>query len=230
MKKLIIFDLDGTLLDTIEDLANATNFALSSYDLPTHPLESYRYFIGNGLQKLLERACPEDRRNPELITMLRDKFIAYYYKNSDANTKPYAGISELIQKLSLEGFYLAVASNKVHEATVELTKRFFPDIEFVAVFGQRDGYPVKPDPSILNEIIEISGVKNEEVLYIGDSGVDAMTAIRAGVDFIGVLWGFRTENELRAAGATMVADKPSIIMEYLKPFESDNFANLPDGL
>lgn len=215
MKKLIIFDLDGTLLDTIEDLANATNYALSQFDLPVHPVESYRYFIGNGLQKLLEKACPEDRRNPELISMLRDKFIGYYYRNADANTRPYAGISELVNSLNEKGYYLAVASNKVHDATVELVKRFFPEINFRAVFGQRDGYPVKPDPSILNEIIDIAGVNHNEVIYIGDSGVDATTALRAGVDFIGVLWGFRTENELRAAGATIVADKPSNIPEYL---------------
>jgi phosphoglycolate phosphatase len=215
MKKLVIFDLDGTLLDTIEDLANATNYALTQYNLPTHPVESFRFFIGNGLNKLLERACPEDRRDAELLLLLRDEFIKYYFSNADANTKPYTGISELVNNLHQEGYSLAVASNKVHDATVDLVKRFFPDIQFMAVFGQREGFPIKPDPAVLEAIINISGFEKHEVVYIGDSGVDATTAIRSGVDFIGVLWGFRPENELRAAGATVVVDKPSKIMEYL---------------
>lgn len=202
MKKLIIFDLDGTLLDTIEDLANSVNYALSLHNFPTHPVSAFNFFIGNGLNKLLERALPEASRNQDNISMLKADFITHYYSHSDEFTKPYPGISALLKKLSDEEFQLAIASNKIHQATVDLAKRFFPDIEFVAVLGQRDGYAVKPNPSILEEIIEIAGVQKSEVLYVGDSGVDVATANNTQVDFTGVLWGFRPRKELEDVGAT----------------------------
>ena len=202
MKKLIIFDLDGTLLDTIEDLANSVNYALSLHNFRTHPVSAFNFFIGNGLNKLLERALPETSRTQDNISMLKADFITHYYSHSDELTKPYPGISALLKKLSAEGFQLAIASNKIHQATVDLAKRFFPDIEFVAVLGQREGYAVKPNPAILKEIIEIAGVQKSEVLYVGDSGVDVATANNTQVDFTGVLWGFRPRKELEDVGAT----------------------------
>ena len=206
MKKLIIFDLDGTLLDTIEDLANSVNHALSVYHFPIHPIEAYRFFVGNGVNKLLERALPEDKKHPDFVSMLKVEFIKHYFAHSEEFTKPYPGISDLISKLHNDGFQLAVASNKVHAATVELVHRFFPDIEFSMVLGQREGFPVKPNPAILDEIIANSEVSKDEVLYVGDSGVDAATAYNAKVDFVGVLWGFRPRKELEEVGAKVFVE------------------------
>ena len=201
MPKLIIFDLDGTLLDTIEDLANSVNHALKAFNFPVHPVEAYRFFVGNGVNKLLERALPEDKRNADFISMVKHEFIKHYFVHAEEFTKPYPGIAELISKLAAEGYQLAVASNKVHDATVQLVKRYFPAVQFAAVFGQRDGFPAKPNPGILEEIISIAGVDKSEVLYVGDSGVDVATAINAKVAFTGVLWGFRPQKELEDLGA-----------------------------
>lgn len=207
MTKLVIFDLDGTLLDTIDDLANSVNYALELHKLPTHPTEAYPFFVGNGINKLLERALPEDKRTPDMVMMLRADFIRFYFAHADEFTKPYPGIPQLLATLQSEGYQLGVASNKVHEATVDLVKRFFPEIEFTAVLGQREGYPVKPNPGILEEIIGMAGVEKNEVIYVGDSGVDAATAHNARVPFTGVLWGFRPRNELEEAGATSFVGK-----------------------
>lgn len=215
MYKLIIFDLDGTLLDTIEDLANSVNHALEQYNFPTHKTEDYRFFIGNGVNKLLERALPENKRNADFISMLKVDFIKHYYGHSDTFTKPYSGIVELLIKLQENGFKLAVASNKIHQATVELTARFFAGIHFNDVFGQRDGFPVKPNPSILNEIISNSGFDKSEVLYVGDSGVDVATAFNAGVDFVGVLWGFRPQSELEVVGAKVFVNNTEELFKII---------------
>lgn len=203
MYKLIIFDLDGTLLDTIDDLANSVNFALQQYNFPIHPIRAYRFMIGNGINKLLERALPEEHRNADVISMVKQDFIKHYFAHSDELTKPYNGINELLKRLYSEGFRLAIASNKIHFATAELATRFFPEISFTKVLGQRDGFPTKPNPAILEEIIATAGVSKKEVLYVGDSGVDAATAMNAEVDFAGVLWGFRPQNELENAGAAV---------------------------
>jgi phosphoglycolate phosphatase len=205
MLKLILFDLDGTLLNTIEDLANSVNYALEQHHYPTHPVESFNFFVGNGVNKMLERALPESHRNADNVSMLKVDFIHHYFNHSETFTKPYSGIPELLNKLYNEGFKLGVASNKVHQATVELIKRFFPEIEFTAVLGQRDGYPIKPDGGILNEIISIAGVLKDEVMYVGDSGVDVATALNAKVQFTGVLWGFRPQDELEQVGASQFA-------------------------
>jgi phosphoglycolate phosphatase len=214
--RLLIFDLDGTLLDTIEDLANAVNFALRQYHFPEHAVETYRFMIGNGINKLLERALPEAHRSADIISMVRLEFLRHYSRHADDCTRPYPGISELLQTLQNQGFMLGVASNKIHEATVELVHRFFPEISFSLVLGQRDGFPIKPAPDILLEIMATAGVEKAETLYIGDSGVDALTAINASVPFIGVLWGFRPQSELAQAGATHFVAGPEEILEGLK--------------
>jgi phosphoglycolate phosphatase len=216
MTKLVIFDLDGTLLDTIEDLANSVNYALEQYKYPTHPIEAYQFFIGNGVNKLLERALPEDKRNADFVSMLKVKFIKHYFAHSEELTRPYPGITELLNKLYNEGYQLGVASNKVHAATVELVNRFFPNIEFTAIFGQRNGYPVKPNPGILDEIIEMAKVEKSEVMYVGDSGVDVATALGAKVPFTGVLWGFRPRRELEEVGAARFAATAEELYEIIK--------------
>lgn len=216
MTKLVIFDLDGTLLDTIEDLANSVNYALTQHNFPTHSIEAYRFFIGNGVNKLLERALPEEKRNDDFVSMLKVDFIKHYYAHSEESTKPYPGITELINRLYNEGFQLGVASNKVHPATVELVNRFFPEVKFVEVLGQREGYPVKPNPGILEEIIAKAGVDKTEVLYVGDSGVDVATAYNAKVPFVGVLWGFRPRKELEEVGATRFVENTEELYEIIK--------------
>ena len=216
MYKLIIFDLDGTLLDTIEDLANATNHALKQFNFPTHEVEAYRFFVGNGVNKLIERALPEAHKNPDAISMVKHEFLKYYFFHSEDCTKPYPGIPELLAKLQLNGYKLGVASNKMHDATSELVKRFFPEINFALVLGQRDGAPVKPSPDILNEIVTTAGVEKSETIFVGDTGVDVATALNADIEFIGVLWGFRPKAELEAAGGKNFVSKPDEIFMAVK--------------
>ena len=198
MKSLLIFDLDGTLLDTVADLAASTNFALTQCGFPTHEVSAYHFFIGNGINKLFERALPENAKTQENILQIRHYFLKYYSAHSTELTVPYPGISELLQKLQSTGIKLAVASNKYQQATEELVQHFFPGIEFTAVFGQRENVPIKPDPTIVFDILDITKVAKRDTLYIGDSGVDMQTAQNAGIDAAGAIWGFRPRAELEA--------------------------------
>lgn len=207
--------MDGTILDTIEDLANATNHALRQFNFPEHAVESYRFFVGNGVNTLLERVLPDAHKNADAVAMLKHEFLKYYFIHAEDSTKPYNGIPELLLKLHLKGFQLAVASNKMHDATVEMAKRFFPEIPFISVLGQREGIPVKPHPIIVDEIVESAGVTKDETIYIGDSDVDVATALNAGVAFVGVLWGFRPQAELEAAGAKWFVESPEDIEKFL---------------
>ncbi len=214
MKKieLIIFDLDGTLLDTIGDLAVACNAVLGSRHLPQHTYEEYCHFVGNGILRLVERALPETMRTPEIVAAVRADFVTYYTAHIDAHTQPYAGIRELLKALSQRGIRLAVASNKFQAGTEKLIHRFFPDIRFEVVFGQRVGVPLKPDPAVVEEICTRTGVARERVLYIGDSGIDMQTATAAGVRSIGVTWGFRSREELVQSGAGQIVDRAEEIL------------------
>lgn len=211
MKKLLIFDLDGTLLDTVADLAAACNRVLDEAGFPVYPEMQYRKFVGNGIAKLIERAIPAEARTPELIERLKHRFLEYYTARIDTHTRPYPGIPELLVRLREEGVKLAVASNKFQQGTESLVSKFFPDIPFVAVFGQRTGIPAKPHPAIVAEIIAIAGVGPNDTLYIGDSDVDMLTARNAGVESVGAAWGFRGEKELLESGAGIVAREPSDI-------------------
>ncbi|MGM9841894.1 MAG: HAD family hydrolase [Candidatus Limisoma sp.] len=215
MKKLAIFDLDGTLIDSIADLGAATNYALSCYGLPTHPLDTYPMRVGNGVNKLIERALPEEERSPERVAQLRQDFTRYYNDHCTDLTRPYPGIVELLADLQGENVAIAVASNKYQHATEKLVRHFFPDIDFLAICGQRDGIPIKPDPSVVFEIIGKAAVPKADVIYIGDSGVDIETARRACVDSIGVAWGFRTAAELAQAGAGTIVDTPNEIFNII---------------
>lgn len=216
MKKLVIFDLDGTLLNTIADLAAATNYALTQFGYPTHPTDAYRFFVGNGINKLFERALPEQERTPENVLRIRSKFVPYYNIHNADLSRPYPGIEELLNLLQQHHLQLAVASNKYQEATAKLIGQYFPAIHFTAVFGQRDNVPTKPNPQVVNEIIQMAGVSKEEVVYIGDSGVDMQTGCNAGVTTIGACWGFRPKSELEEFHPDLLAEKPEDISHFLQ--------------
>ena len=209
MIKLVIFDLDGTLLYTVEDIAAATNHALAHYGYPTHPAEVIATFIGNGINKLFERALPEGEKTQENILKIREVFIPYYNEHGSDYTRPFDGIEELLDMLEEKGIAIAVASNKYQQATSALIEHYFPGRKFIAVLGQREGVPVKPDPTIVNEICAIANISEDQrdsILYIGDSGVDMQTAINASVKAIGVTWGCRHRTELEKYSPRWVVD------------------------
>ena len=207
MKKLVIFDLDGTLLDTIADLAASTNYALRGCGFLEHEVSAYRYFVGNGITKLFERALPEESRTPEQVARIRALFVPYYDAHNADQSCPYPGMVALLSRLQAEGVMLAVASNKYQAATEKLVAHFFPGISFVKILGQREGVPTKPDPGIVHEIVAAAGVDKSDVLYVGDSNVDMQTAQNGGVDACGVTWGFRPKEELAAYHPALLADR-----------------------
>lgn len=215
MKKLVIFDLDGTLLNTIADLACSTNYALGKLGINAHPLESYPTFVGNGIRKLFERALPVSVRTPEMVEKVRELFLPYYDAHNADLTTIYPGITELLKELQKKGVQLSVASNKYQSATEKLMEHYFPEIHFVSVLGQREGIPVKPDKGIILDTLNAAGVSAEETLYVGDSGVDMQTAKNGGVESVGVTWGFRPLSELEANGAQHIINKPSELLAYL---------------
>jgi len=206
MKKLIIFDLDGTLLNTIADLAHSTNYALNKLGYPTHEIEKYNFMVGNGIDKLFERALPEGEKSKENVLRVRKEFVPYYDVHNADDSRPYSGIPELLAYLQASGIQIAVASNKYQVATQKLIDHYFPEIHFTAVFGQREGVKVKPDPTVVFDILEVAKVTKEDVLYVGDSGVDMQTAANAGVTACGVTWGFRPRAELEEFSPQYIVD------------------------
>lgn len=213
MKKLVIFDLDGTLLNTIADLAQSTNYALEKLGYPTHTEDKYPFMVGNGINKLFERALPEGGKSEANILRVRAEFIPYYDMHNADLSAPYPGISLLLEQLQAKGIQIAVASNKYQSATEKLIKHYFPHIRFVAVYGQREGISVKPDPTIVHDILAAAQTDKGDVLYVGDSGVDMQTARNAGVAACGVTWGFRPYAELAAEHPAYIVDEASQIWQ-----------------
>lgn len=214
MKKLVIFDLDGTLLNTTDDIAAATNHALASYGYPTHPRDVIKSFVGNGINKLFERALPEGEKSEENVLKIRSAFIPYYNVHGADMTMPFEGMVELLYTLQRLGIKIAVASNKYQQATLHLMDTYFPEINFCSVLGQRDGIATKPDPTIVFDIIKTAEVDKKDVLYVGDSGVDMQTAINADVEAVGVTWGCRPRIELEKFSPRAVVDSTEEILEY----------------
>lgn len=206
MKKLVIFDLDGTLLNTIADLALSTNYTLHKLGYPTHEVEKYNFMVGNGINKLFERALPEGEKTEENVLRVRKEFIPFYDMHNADESRPYPGIPELLSYLQDTGIQIAVASNKYQAATQKLIAHYFPTIRFTAVFGQREGVKVKPDPTIVFDILKIANVEKKDVLYVGDSGVDMQTAANADVTACGVTWGFRPRAELEEFTPLYIVD------------------------
>ncbi|MBQ5844024.1 MAG: HAD family hydrolase [Alistipes sp.] len=214
-RTLAIFDLDGTLLNTIGDLAVCCNHMLSLRGLAPHSYEEYCSFVGNGITRLVERALPEELRNAEYITAARKDFVEFYYNNIDTHTVAYEGITEVIKQLSEAGVTLAVASNKFHNGTIRLIEKFFGKFHWSAIYGNREGFPLKPDPSIVELIVEQCGATKQQTFMIGDSGVDIKTANDAGVHSIGVTWGFRSREELVENNADYIVNTPKEICSII---------------
>lgn len=214
-KKLVIFDLDGTLLNTIGDLAACCNHMLRQRGLEEHSYEEYCHFVGNGVTRLVERALPESLRTTDYIAAARKDFVEYYYDNIDNYTVAYDGVHELLQRCIDAGATLAVASNKFHSGTNRLIEEFFGDIEFAAIYGNRDGFPLKPDRAIIDLIMEQCGATADNTYMVGDSGVDIQTARAAGVHSIGVSWGFRDRQELVESGAEYIADNTEELFDAI---------------
>lgn len=212
MYRFYIFDLDGTLVNSLADLADSTNHALAQLGLPGHPEEAYRYFVGDGVPMLLRRAAPPNTAE-ETLARLHSLFDQYYAAHCFDKTKPYAGCEALLAGLNQRGAKTSVLSNKPDAFVGEIVRRLFPAHPFAAVFGKRPQFAKKPDPAALIAMIEELGVPKEQCLYIGDSNVDVFTAHNAGVACCGALWGFRGYEELRKAGAEYFARQP---LEVLK--------------
>lgn len=216
---LIIFDLDGTLINTIDDLGQACNHALSACGYPTHKIEDYPRLVGNGINKLIERALPQEHRNEETVMQLRAFFVPYYDEHNCDLTHPYDGIPELLAALKAAGNTLAVASNKYQAATEKIVAQLFPDM-FDVVLGERENVARKPDPQIVYDIVEAmrrlgNEVTDKEILYIGDSLVDAETAKAAGATLVLCTWGFCTEEQLKTAQSNYMIQHPSELLNIL---------------
>ena len=213
--KGIIFDLDGTLLDTIDDLGDSMNRVLKTYNLPTFTMEEYKLKIGGGFKGLAINSFPEDTNN-EIIEEAIQLFSNIYDSSYLNKTKPYKDIDYILDELNKMELKLGINSNKKDNYTNILANKFFSRIPFFAIYGEREGIPKKPDPISALEIIQLMGLKPDEVLYIGDSMVDIKTANNAGIHSVGVLWGFRDYDELKEYGATYIVSDPREILSIVK--------------
>ncbi len=210
----VIFDLDGTLLDTLADIAFSANAVLEQLGLPGHADNDYRQFVGEGVARLFEKALPSERRDRETIERCVEAFGATYGANWNVRTTLYEGIPELLDALTAKKTFMAVLSNKPHDFTVRCIEHYFSSWNFRAVFGQRDGIPRKPDPAGAREIVELLRLPREQVAYLGDSSIDMQTAQNAGLFAVGAAWGFRSVEELREAGASDIVAKPQELLHY----------------
>ena len=201
-----VFDLDGTLLETLKDLAASTNYALRTYNMPEHSIEDVRMFVGNGVKKLMERAIPNGIENPQFEDVYAT-FRQHYLEHNLDTTKPYEGIPELLAELKARGKKLSIVSNKFYAATQELARHFFPDTIEVAI-GERENIKKKPAPDTVIEALRQLGASRETAVYIGDSDVDIMTAKNCDMPCVSVLWGFRDKEFLMEHGATFFVKKP----------------------
>lgn len=215
MLKAIFFDLDGTLVNSIEDLADASNAALKELGFPTHEVEKYRYFIGDGMRKLIERILPEENRNDEMIDNCHKIFRNIYDKNYLNKTAAYDGIEEMLEKLKQKGYKLVVVSNKVDVMAKKIVDEIFPNI-FDFASGKVDNLPTKPDPTLTLSIMKELGLEPNECAFVGDSGMDMKTGVNTGAVPIGVSWGFREKEELLENGAKYIIDAPKHMLDVLE--------------
>lgn len=211
--KAVIFDMDGTILNTIDDIAGAVNYILSKYDMPLRTVEEVKFFVGNGLKKTLLRSVPEGT-DEEFVDSVYTEFTTYYKSHSRENTKPYEGIVEAIRELKGKGYRLAVVSNKRHEAVLELCDEFF-DGCFDEAMGDQEGIKIKPAPDMVESVLKKMNCTKAEAIYVGDSDVDIMTAVNSGLDCISVSWGFRSREFLLEHNAKTIIDSPNELLSIL---------------
>lgn len=212
----ILFDLDGTLLNTVDDLANSLNFVLKQHGFTEHPVEKYKYFVGNGMEKLVQRVLPTAHQDEETVAILLNEFQKKYNECWHDATRPYPGIVELLDNLKSLGIKMSVLSNKDDQFTSVIIDYFFGSDRFDFVVGARDNVPKKPDPTAALEIIRESNIQPSSYLYLGDSGVDMQTANAAGLYALGATWGFRDVDELQANGAKKLIYNPMDIIELIR--------------
>lgn len=215
MYRAVVFDLDGTLLNTLDDLADSFNRVLLDRGFPTHPVEAYRKFVGGGAAKLVMRALPKEHRNDELAADCLDAFRAEYRQNWNKKTRPYDGVPELLDDLSSRHIVMAVNTNKPQEFAELCMREHFSAWDFAVVFGQKEGVPMKPDPAGPRDIAQCLNVACEECIYVGDSDVDMKTAVGSNMFPVGVAWGFRPEQELHESGASEVIGRPSDLLRIV---------------
>jgi phosphoglycolate phosphatase len=211
----VLFDLDGTLLDTLQDIADAANGTLAHFGLTAHPVDAYRQFVGSGVARLFARAIPDDSQDQEIIARCVERFREAYEQNWNAKTKPYDGVVPLLDQLAARRVRMAVLSNKPDEFTQKCTQHYLPQAPFEVVVGQRDGLPRKPDPAAAEMIAQQMGVPPEQFLFLGDSVVDMETARRAGMRPVGAGWGFRSGRELPESGAVAVLRHPIELLDMV---------------
>lgn len=214
MKKTVIFDLDGTLLDSIEDIASSMNKVLESLQLPTHKIEDYKHFVGGGVDILVENAL--NNKSKEIKDEVIKRFKIEYDGKLHSKTLPYDGIYELLDELKKLDINLAVLSNKPHEFTVSYVNHFFKNYNFKEIHGQKKDVPKKPDPKAALDIVKCLDSSCENTYFIGDTKIDMQTAKSANMTAIGVLWGFRDEKELRDFGADFIVSNPLEILKIIK--------------
>ena len=213
--KAVFFDLDGTLIDSLDDLADTTNDVLAGHGLPTHPVQEYRYFVGDGIHTMLQRTVPTGT-DPAVVDALVVLAKVEYGQHWARKTRNYAGIAPMLEQLQVKGVQLAVLSNKLQEFTTMVVSHFFPHQPFVLVKGSPEGGKAKPDPAMALAMAQELGLRPQEVLFMGDTRVDMETATAAGMVPVGVLWGFRPKEELLAHGARYLLEQPQDVLQYLK--------------
>lgn len=216
MTKLVIFDLDGTLLNTVRDLGNATNYALVQCGFPERPENDYYTLCGRGIYNLFRGAVPSGQDTEENVERMAGHFLSWYDAHMCDCTEPYPGITGMLHEIAAAGVVPALASNKYQEGAEKLIRHFFPDIKFLKILGQREGQPIKPDPAIVHQIMaERPDIKLDEVMYVGDSDVDMKTGANAEVRTVGVTWGFRTRAELEAGHPWKIADTAEELTSFI---------------
>lgn len=213
----ILFDLDGTLLDTLEDLGDTVNLVLAKSGFPTHSIDTYRYFVGDGVAMLFNRALPEDKRNNDVIRVCVHAFCEEYSTNWNIKTKPYDGVIEMLNALTMYGVKMAILSNKPDTFTKQCVAEFLSEWTFDMVLGQRSTLPLKPDPLGAQEIARCLDIPPSSFIYLGDTAVDMKTAVAAGMYPVGALWGFRTGKELLENGAKILVKKPQEVLNLFNP-------------
>ncbi|MBT9149171.1 MAG: HAD family hydrolase [Dehalococcoidia bacterium] len=213
--KAVVFDLDGTLLDTLEDIAHSANTVLARRGFPTHSLDDYRYFVGEGVTTLITRVLPDEKRNDDTIAECVRAFREEYGRNWNVKTTPYDGVPQMLDELASRHLKLAVLSNKPDDFTKKCVTELLPDWTFEIVLGLHSGIPPKPDPTGASQVAEYLSVPPSRILYVGDSGIDMKTAIAAGMFPLGVLWGFRSQEELQDNGAQALISRPQEILAVL---------------